>query len=232
MTTASNLGFPRIGANRELKKALESYWAGTIDRAELESVAASLRETSWRRQQQAGLEHIPSNDFSYYDQVLDTCAMVGAVPPRYGLLKDSVELDTYFAMARGAQDPATGRDVVAMEMTKWFDTNYHYIVPEFARDQKFTLASTKPIDEFTEAQRLGIRTRPVLLGPVSFLCLASPGIQVSSRSICSTTCCPSTRRSCSAWERPARSGSRWTSPAWCSTSTTRRALPMSAPTGD
>jgi 5-methyltetrahydropteroyltriglutamate--homocysteine methyltransferase len=177
MTTASNLGFPRIGANRELKKALESYWAGTIDRAELESAGAALRETSWRRQQQAGLEHIPSNDFSYYDQVLDTCAMVGAVPPRYGDLKDYIDLDTYFAMARGAQD---GRDVVAMEMTKWFDTNYHYIVPEFARDQKFTLASTKPLDEFTEAQRLGIRTRPVLLGPVSFLLLGKskdPGVE-------------------------------------------------------
>ncbi|MHC4415350.1 MAG: 5-methyltetrahydropteroyltriglutamate--homocysteine S-methyltransferase [Planctomycetota bacterium] len=171
MQIASNLGFPRIGPNRELKRALEAYWSGKIERGELESTGRKLRMAGWLRQREAGLEHIPSNDFSYYDHVLDTCAMVGAVPSRYGWAGGEVDLDLYFAMARGNQDPGRGRDVTAMEMTKWFDTNYHYIVPEFAADQTFRLASTKVADEFAEAQALGIETRPVLLGPVSFLLL-------------------------------------------------------------
>ncbi|MCH6551737.1 MAG: 5-methyltetrahydropteroyltriglutamate--homocysteine S-methyltransferase, partial [Planctomycetes bacterium] len=172
MTTSSNLGFPRIGPNRELKKALESYWAGRIGPADLESAAVELRKRNWLLQRDAGLHRIPSNDFSYYDHVLDTCAMVGAVPERYGWDGGPVDLDTYFAMARGTQGGHGARDVVAMEMTKWFDTNYHYIVPELAAGQTFTLASTKPVDEFTEAFELGIQTRPVLLGPVSFLLLS------------------------------------------------------------
>ena len=172
MTTSSNLGFPRIGPNRELKKALESYWAGRIGSAELESAAAELRKRNWLLQRDAGLHRVPSNDFSYYDHVLDTCAMVGAVPERYGWGGGPVDLATYFAMARGTQGGHGARDVVAMEMTKWFDTNYHYIVPELRAGQTFTLASTKPLDEFTEAFELGIQTRPVLLGPVSFLLLS------------------------------------------------------------
>ncbi len=172
MTTSSNLGFPRIGPNRELKKALESYWAGRIGPADLESAAVELRKRNWLLQRDAGLHRIPSNDFSYYDHVLDTCAMVGAVPERYGSDGGPVGLDTYFAMARGTQGGHGARDVVAMEMTKWFDTNYHYIVPELRAGQTFTLASTKPVDEFTEAFDLGIQTRPVLLGPVSFLLLS------------------------------------------------------------
>src|SRR5437867_5916758 len=169
MPIAHNLGFPPLGPNRELKRATEGYWSGTVSRADLLSTGASLRAAHWRLQRDAGLDLIPSNDFSYYDRVLDTCAMVGAVPARYGWSGGPVDLDTYFAMARGVQ--AGGRDVTAMEMTKWFDTNYHYIVPEFDRGQTFRLASTKPIDEFQEAKALGITTKPVLIGPVTFLTL-------------------------------------------------------------
>ena len=156
MIRAANLGFPRIGRNRELKKATEAYWAGESDAARLGETARQLRRQTWQEQRDAGLDVIPSNDFSFYDQVLDTTAMLGAVPPRFGY--DS-------GMARGRDDAP------AMEMTKWFDTNYHYIVPEFHRDQRFQLASTKPVDEFEEAKAAGIHTRPVLLGPVTYLAL-------------------------------------------------------------
>src|SRR5688572_21251210 len=169
MPIAHNLGFPSIGANRELKRATEGYWSGKVPRADLLKVGAELRATHWRLQGQAGLDLIPSNDFSYYDRVLDTCAMVGAVPPRYDWAGGPVDLDTYFAMARGVQ--GRGRDVVAMEMTKWFDTNYHYIVPEFEPGQAFRLSTTKVIDEFREAVALGFHTKPVLIGPVTFLLL-------------------------------------------------------------
>ncbi|MCZ6655310.1 MAG: 5-methyltetrahydropteroyltriglutamate--homocysteine S-methyltransferase, partial [Planctomycetota bacterium] len=165
MVLPTNLGFPRIGPDRELKKAVEAFWAGKSSSDELPATAAQLRQDNWRLQQEFGLAHIPSNDFSMYDQVLDTIAMVGAVPPRYDWDGGPVGLDTYFVMARGN----TG--VKAMAMMKWFDTNYHYIVPEFTADQKFTLASTKVIDEFKEAREAGIETRPVLVGPVTFLML-------------------------------------------------------------
>ncbi len=165
MAIATNLGFPRIGTKRELKRSVENFWAGKIGPEELESTAKALRQQHWKLQQDLGIEHIPSNDFSLYDQVLDTAAMVGAVPARFGWLAESVDLATYFAMARGSDE------VPAMEMTKWFDSNYHFIVPEFEIGQRFRLASTKPMDEFKEAWALGIRTRPVLLGPVSFLLL-------------------------------------------------------------
>ena len=141
MIRAANLGFPRIGRNRELKKATEAYWAGESDAARLGETARQLRRQNWQEQLDAGLDVIPSNDFSFYDQVLDTTAMLGAVPPRFGYDGGTVDLDTYFAMARGRDDAP------AMEMTKWFDTNYHYIVPEFHRGQRFQLASTKPVDE-------------------------------------------------------------------------------------
>jgi 5-methyltetrahydropteroyltriglutamate--homocysteine methyltransferase len=166
--TPTNLGFPRIGAHRELKKALESYWASKLSEAELLEKAKELRRQHWQWQQQAGIAHIPSNDFSLYDHVLDTTAMVGAVPRRYGWSGGTVDLNTYVAMARGSSE---GAGVTAMEMTKWFDTNYHYIVPEFEAGQAFRLASTKALDEFLEAKALGIRTRPVLLGPISYLLL-------------------------------------------------------------
>jgi len=174
MALATNLGFPRIGPKRELKKALEEHWSGKRSEADLIAAGREIRRASWDLQKKAGLDHIPSNDFSFYDHVLDAAAMTGAVPARYGWSGGSVPLRTYFAMARGLQEKGTDGaaiDVAAMEMTKWFDTNYHYIVPEFARGQRFTLASTKPIEEFGEARALGIRTRPVLLGPVSFLLL-------------------------------------------------------------
>lgn len=167
-----NLGYPRIGSKRQLKKACEAYWAGKIPLNDLQKAAAEIRETNWKLQQQAGLDLIPSNDFSFYDQVLDMAFTVGAIPGRYHEILTELkkpELDLYFAMARGYQKD--GLDIIAMEMTKWFDTNYHYIVPEFTKDQQFKLFSTKVLDEFKEAKRLGIHTKPVLLGPVSFLLL-------------------------------------------------------------
>lgn len=177
----ATLGFPRIGTRRELKTALEQYWAGHSSVDDLLSTAASLRASAWQRQKDLGAEIIPSNDFSLYDHVLDTSAMVGAVPPIYGNVRDKVDLGTYFAMARGSQTTSEAcgcghahgapQDVPAAEMTKWFDTNYHYLVPQFTADQTFRLASTKVVDEYREAKALGIETRPVLLGPVSFLLL-------------------------------------------------------------
>ena len=169
MPTAHTLGFPPLGAARELKRATEGYWSGKTTRDTLLATAAELRSRHWRLQRGAGIDLPPSNDFSLYDRVLDTCALVGAVPPRYGWSGSTVDLDTYFAMARGVQ--GGGKDVTAMEMTKWFDTNYHYIVPEFAEDQQFRLSSAKPVAEFTEAKTLGITTTPVLIGPVTFLLL-------------------------------------------------------------
>ncbi len=167
MAIAANLGFPRIGAHRELKKAVEAFWKGDMTADALQKEAASLRKTHWAMQKDAGIEHIPSNDFSFYDQVLDTICMLGAVPKRYAFKGGKVDLDTYFAMARGRQQG--GVDVVAMEMTKWFDTNYHYIVPEFEPGMSFSYASSKAVDEFKEAKAQGVVTRPVLVGPVTFL---------------------------------------------------------------
>lgn len=162
------IGFPRIGKHRELKKACEAYWAGEISAEQLRQQGQALRKEHWERQKDADIDLIPSNDFSFYDQVLDMSLTVGAIPARYTSLKqDKTKL--YFAMARGEQ--SNGKDVIAMEMTKWFDTNYHYIVPEFTKDQSFSLADTKPIDEYKEARTLGIQTKPVLLGPVSYLLL-------------------------------------------------------------
>ncbi len=169
MIRSAILGYPRLGPKRELKKVLEQHWRGQASEAEVQAAAAGLRRANWELMSAAGVDAIPSNDFSLYDQVLDTAVMVGAVPDRYGWSGGSVDAATYFAMARGAQHE--GLDVPAMEMTKWFDTNYHYIVPELAADRRFALSSTKPVDEYLEAEALGIDTRPVLLGPVSFLLL-------------------------------------------------------------
>src|SRR5512132_4187646 len=167
MTTSSTVhGFPRIGDRRELKTATEGYWAGRVPAQELEATARDLRRQSWELLRDAGVGQVPSNHFSLYDQVLDTCVLVGAVPARYG---GTVDLDTYFGMARGRAD------VTAMEMTKWFDTNYHYLVPELGPEVDFRLAATpKPLVELAEARQLGIPTRPVLLGPVTFLLLGKP----------------------------------------------------------
>ncbi|UWY29740.1 5-methyltetrahydropteroyltriglutamate--homocysteine S-methyltransferase [Flavobacterium sp. TR2] len=166
----NNLGYPRIGSNRELKKASELYWAGKISAEELIDAGKEIRLKNWKLQAEAGVDLIPSNDFSFYDQVLDLTLTLGAIPARYHqLAKSNSSLDLYFAMARGSQKD--GQDVVAMEMTKWFDTNYHYIVPEFTKNQKFELFSEKIINEFKEANSLGIKTKPVLIGPVSYLLL-------------------------------------------------------------
>lgn len=166
-----NLGYPRIGSNRELKKACEQYWAGKITLAELLSKGKNISEHNWKLQQDAGIDLIPSNDFSYYDQILDMSLTVGAIPKRYNqvALKSNNEMDLYFAMARGYQKE--GLDITAMEMTKWLDTNYHYIVPEFYKDQEFKLFSNKIVNEFVSAKRLGINSKPVIIGPVSYLLL-------------------------------------------------------------
>ena len=162
------LGYPRIGVNRELKKAEEAYWAGKITKQELLDAAAQIRKENWQLQKEAGIDLIPSNDFSFYDQTLDLSLSVGAIPERYNALKDDL-LELYFAMAHGYQK--NGIDVTAMEMTKWFDTNYHYIVPEFTRDQQFSLTYNKAAREFEQALQLGIKTKPVLVGPVTYLLL-------------------------------------------------------------
>jgi 5-methyltetrahydropteroyltriglutamate--homocysteine methyltransferase len=163
-----NLGFPRMGAHRELKFALEGFWNGKHDEAELRRVAAGLRAAHCKMQYEAGIATPPSNDFSLYDHVLDMAVTVGAVPKRFGHNGGQVSLATYFAMARGS-DGAT-----AMEMTKWFDTNYHYVVPEFEPGMRYELLSTKIVDEYLEARACGIETRPVLLGPVSVVLLGKP----------------------------------------------------------
>lgn len=166
------LGYPRIGNNRELKKASEKYWAGEISAEELLETGKTIRRKNWELQKELGAELIPSNDFSFYDQVLDLSYTLGAIPDRYGELlsqKNLNPLDLYFALARGYQKD--GFDLTAMEMTKWFDTNYHYIVPEFYRNQHFKLFSSKIFNEFKEAKALGILTKPVIIGPVSYLLL-------------------------------------------------------------
>lgn len=167
-----NLGYPRIGSQRELKKACENYWAGKTEHKDVLTTGKNIRRENWQIQKNAGIDLIPSNDFSFYDHVLDHSLMFGAIPKRYNevMLKEgNKELDLYFAMARGYQKD--GLDIVAMEMTKWFDTNYHYIVPEFYKNQQFKLFSTKVIDEFYDAKQAGIVTKPVLIGPVSYLLL-------------------------------------------------------------
>lgn len=181
MTISHIQGFPRIGGRRELKFALEDYWAGRKSADELNATAGELRRRNWTSLRDAGVDLIPSNDFTRYDGMLDTIALVGAVPARYGHTGGQIDLDTYFAMARGAQKD--GVDVVAMEMTKWFNTNYHYIVPELSPDTEFTLSSEKPWLEYLEAKDLGIPTVPVLIGPVTFLLLAkaAPGVEEFDR---------------------------------------------------
>lgn len=164
----SILGYPRIGSQRELKKACENYWAGKIDESQLQNEAALLRKQNWTLQKEAGIDLIPSNDFSFYDQVLDMTLALGAIPSRYAPLTTN-RLDLYFAMARGYQ--RDGHDIIAMEMTKWFDTNYHYIVPEFKKGQQFKLFYNKASYEYNEAQELGIETKPVIIGPITYLLL-------------------------------------------------------------
>ena len=163
------LGYPRIGPKREIKKATEQYWAGKISLEDLLETGKKQRQYNWNLQKKADIDLIPVNDFSYYDHILDMTLTTGAIPERFFPLKHLNQHDLYFAMARGYQKE--GYDITPMEMTKWFDTNYHYIVPEFRRDQTFEYASTKIVDEFKEAKASGMHPKPVMPGPVSFLLL-------------------------------------------------------------
>lgn len=166
------LGYPRIGSNRELKKACEQYWSGKNELQDLLQAGRKSRRENWNLQKNVGIDLVPCNDFSYYDQVLDMTLSVGAIPERYKEIAEkptTSELDLYFAMARGYQKD--GLDITAMEMTKWFDTNYHYIVPEFTKNQKFQLSSNKILNEFVEAKKAGIKPKPVIIGLVSYLLL-------------------------------------------------------------
>jgi 5-methyltetrahydropteroyltriglutamate--homocysteine methyltransferase len=157
------LGFPRIGFERALKKGLEAHWKGELPESMLLALARNLRHRHWELQRDQGIDLIPVGDFSLYDHVLDTTMMLGAIPERFGESSAAPTLATYFRMARGEGS------IAALEMSKWFDTNYHYLVPEFSRTQSFRYASTKLIDEVGEAKRLGINVKPVLLGPVTYL---------------------------------------------------------------
>ena len=171
MARSTILGFPRIGPARELERATEAHWAGRLDADELARVSRDLRADAWRRQAEAGLDLLPSNDFSSYDHVLDQACVVGALPERFAAVGHELDQATRFALARGRQD-GDGTDVAPLEMTKWFDTNYHYLVPELGAATRFALRSTQPVDAFVEAQRAGLTTRPVLVGPITFLLLA------------------------------------------------------------
>ncbi|MGY4398121.1 5-methyltetrahydropteroyltriglutamate--homocysteine methyltransferase [Sphingomonas sp. UYAg733] len=179
--TTATLGFPRIGPRRELKFALERYWSGKSSEAELLESAAGLRTAAWARQRALGADWLPSNDFSLYDHVLDASMMLGAIPERYAAADGDATLATYFAMARGSTGDgagdcghahAQGGGETALEMTKWFDTNYHYMVPELVAGQRLALGSAKIVDDYREAKAQGFETRPVLLGPVTWLSLA------------------------------------------------------------
>ncbi|MCH0538877.1 5-methyltetrahydropteroyltriglutamate--homocysteine S-methyltransferase [Streptomyces sp. MUM 203J] len=165
---ATLYGYPRQGQNRELKKAVEGYWKGRVTADALRATAAELRRTHWHDLSGTGIHEVPSGDFSYYDHVLDTTVMVGAIPERHRAAVEEDALDGYFAMARGTQDAAP------LEMTKWFDTNYHYLVPELGPDTDFAADSCKQVAELGEALALGLAARPVLVGPVTYLLLAKP----------------------------------------------------------
>lgn len=177
MALAHNLGFPRIGADRELKKALEAYWKGDLDQDGLQAVGRELRATHWQLQKKAGIELLPVGDFAWYDQVLSHSLMLGVVPERFADTRNArglPTLETLFAMARGANSccgHAHGKEQYAQELTKWFDTNYHYLVPEFTQDQRFQLSWEQLFEEVDEARALGHKVKPVLIGPLTFLWL-------------------------------------------------------------
>jgi 5-methyltetrahydropteroyltriglutamate--homocysteine methyltransferase len=171
---ATVYGYPRQGGGRELKKAVEGYWKGRVTASELNETAAALRKSAWQDMSAAGLGEVPTGDFSLYDHVLDTSVMVGAIPARHREVVARDALDGYFAMARGTQD------VPPLEMTKWFDTNYHYLVPELGPDTVFTANAAKQVAELKEAVALGLAARPVLVGPVTYLLLAKPGLGVAA----------------------------------------------------
>ena len=163
------LGFPRVGLRRELKKAQESYWAGNATREELLAVGRELRARHWEQQKQAGIDLLPVGDFAWYDHVLTTSLLLGNVPARHQNKDGTVDIDTLFRIGRGRAP--TGEPAAAAEMTKWFNTNYHYMVPEFTQGQSFKLTWTQLLDEVDEALALGHKVKPVLLGPVTYLWL-------------------------------------------------------------
>ena len=178
MALAHNLGFPRIGADRELKKALEAYWKGDIDQAALQAVGRELRATHWQLQKDAGIDLLPVGDFAWYDQVLTHSLTFGVIPQRFASTLDAQRrptLDTLFGMARGASQSCCGgehnKGQHAQELTKWFDTNYHYLVPEFSQDQRFELSWNELFDEVAEALALGHKVKPVIIGPLTYLWL-------------------------------------------------------------
>ncbi|WP_145480166.1 5-methyltetrahydropteroyltriglutamate--homocysteine S-methyltransferase [Yersinia similis] len=163
------LGFPRVGLKRELKKAQESYWAGNSTQEELLNVGRELRARHWQQQQQAGVDLVPVGDFAWYDHVLTTSLLLGNVPERHQNADGSIDIDTLFRIGRGRAP--TGKPAAAAEMTKWFNTNYHYMVPEFQQGQQFKLGWTQLLDEVDEALALGHKIKPVLLGPITYLWL-------------------------------------------------------------
>ena len=166
MTKTTIVGYPRIGVHRELKFAVESFFRKEIGEEELEKTAKELRASYLKTQKEKGIDLIPSNDFSFYDNVLDTAFLLNIIPKRYKELNLS-KLGTYFSMARGYQE--NNKDVKALPMKKWFNTNYHYIVPKFEKTTEVKLAGHKIFDEYQEAKELGLNTRPVVVGPFTFL---------------------------------------------------------------
>lgn len=170
MSTLHNLGFPRIGADRELKKITEAFWQRKVTEKALRQTSEDLRKRHWQLQADAGIDLIPVGDFSNYDQVLDMSCLLGVIPERFNFNEKEVNLTTYFSLARGLND--NKQSIAACEMTKWFDTNYHYLVPEIHKDQKFKLSFNKLFDEIKEAQELGINAKAVLIGPLTWLWLA------------------------------------------------------------
>lgn len=170
MALSHSLGFPRIGADRELKKALEAHWKGELDEAGLQAVGRELRAAHWQVQKDAGIDLLPVGDFAWYDQMLSHSLSFGVIPERFRPADGKPTLDTLFAMARGVSKGCCA-GAHAQEMTKWFDTNYHYLVPEFSADQQFQLSWTQLFEEVEEAHALGHRVKPVLIGPLTYLWL-------------------------------------------------------------
>ena len=176
MALSHSLGFPRIGRDRELKKALEAYWKGELNEAGLQAVGRELRANHWQIQKDAGIDLLPVGDFAWYDQVLTHSLTFGVIPQRFRPHSGKPTLDTLFGMARGVSQntccgTAHGQSTSAQELTKWFDTNYHYLVPEFSAEQQFALSWEQLFDEVDEAHSLGHKVKPVLLGPLTYLWL-------------------------------------------------------------
>ena len=222
MTIASNLGFPRIGRHRELKSALERFWSGDLDEAGLADAARTLRSRHWKLQGGHGISHVPSGDFSLYDHVLDTACMVGAIPAGYGWLDGPVSLPSYFALARGSRgtpaEHAAGiaPGLPALEMTKWFDTNYHYLVPRLTRDQRFVLTDNRPLRSSGKRRRCAPNAagaaRPGELSDAEQDRAMAP-----IRSTCWGGCCRCMRSCCGSSRKPMPPGCSSMSRCWRST---------------